>query len=157
MIKYLELKCPPPIVMLMSGIFAWIMAKREVSFIQQQLMEADGLFWPLLFFIAGILMAVAGIREFKNHQTTVNPLDPYKSSSLVTRGIYQFSRNPMYLGLMLMLLGWADFLDTFLAYGGALIFYFYISYFQIRPEEKILKETFGQEFSDYCMKVRRWL
>tara|TARA_B110000438_G_C15639786_1_gene574778 strand:- start:87 stop:557 length:471 start_codon:yes stop_codon:yes gene_type:complete len=155
--KFLNLKCPPPIVMLLSAVLAWFSAQTEWRVLQQQALELENLFWPLLFVIAGILLALAGVKEFKQQQTTVNPLDPSKSSSLVTSGIYQFSRNPMYLGMLLGLLGWADLLDVIWAYSGAMAFFIYISLFQIKPEEDVMQQKFGEDFIQYCMKVRRWL
>jgi len=155
--KYLELKCPPPIVMFFSGMLAWFIAQRDIEFLQQQIKEVDAVLWPLLFIIIGILLAVAGVKEFKQHKTTISPLDPTKSSSLVASGVYQFTRNPMYLGMLLVLLGWADLLDTILAFSGAVAFFIYISFFQIKPEEDIMKKKFGQNFIQYCEKVRRWL
>jgi len=155
--KYLELKCPPPIVMFFSGMLAWFIAQRDIEFLQQQIKEVDAVLWPLLFIIIGILLAVTGVKEFKQHKTTISPLDPTKSSSLVASGVYQFTRNPMYLGMLLVLLGWADLLDTILAFSGAVAFFIYISFFQIKPEEDIMKKKFGQNFIQYCEKVRRWL
>ena len=155
--RFLNLKCPPPIVMLLSAVLAWFSAQTEWRVLQQQALELENLFWPLLFVIAGILLALAGVKEFKQQQTTVNPLDPSKSSSLVTSGIYQFSRNPMYLGMLLGLLGWADLLDVIWAYSGAMAFFIYISLFQIKPEEDVMQQKFGEDFIQYCMKVRRWL
>lgn len=155
--NFLNLKCPPPIVMLLSAIIAWLASQRSVVFLQQQINDVDSLLWALAFSCAGIFLAIGGVKEFKQHQTTINPLNPNQSSSLVSSGIYQFSRNPMYLGMLLVLLGWADFLDTILAYSGALIFFIYISIFQIKPEEEIMKEKFGEDFIQYCGKVRRWL
>ncbi len=155
--KYLELKCPPPIVMFFSGMLAWFIAQRDIEFLQQQIKEVDAVLWPLLFIIIGILLAVTGVKEFKQHKTTISPLDPTKSSSLVASGVYQFTRNPMYLGMLLVLLGWADLLDTILAFSGAVAFFIYISFFQIIPEEDIMKKKFGQNFIQYCEKVRRWL
>lgn len=156
-LKYLELKCPPPIVMLVAAIIAMIISQKNVAFIQQQLTIVDNFVWPLLFLIAGIVVAIAGVKEFKDHQTTVNPIQPEKTTSLVTSGIYQFTRNPMYLGMLIVLLGWADLLDSFLAYSGGLTFFLYISAFQVKPEEYVMKDKFGQEFSQYCAQVRRWL
>jgi protein-S-isoprenylcysteine O-methyltransferase Ste14 len=155
--KYLELKCPPPIVMIFSGMLAWFVAQRNVEFLQQQLMETENLFWFLLFSTAGILLALAGVREFKLHNTTISPLNPNKSSSLVSSGVFQFTRNPMYLGMLLILLGWADLLDTILAFSGAAVFFIYISFFQIKPEEEMMKKKFGHDFIQYCEKVRCWL
>lgn len=155
--KFLELKCPPPIIMFFSGLIAWFIAQKDIEFLQQQLLQTEQMFWFLLFSIAGVLLALAGVKEFKYHQTTINPLDPSQSSSLVTSGVYQFTRNPMYLGMLLVLLGWADLLDTIVAFSGAAIFFIYISLFQIKPEEAFMKEKFGQDFVQYCSHVRRWL
>jgi protein-S-isoprenylcysteine O-methyltransferase Ste14 len=138
-------------------MIAWFASQRSVIFLQQQLNDVDSLLWALVFSIAGVFLAIAGVKEFKQHQTTINPLNPNQSTSLVSSGIYQLSRNPMYLGMLLVLLGWADFLDAILAYAGALIFFIYISIFQIKPEEDIMKEKFGEDFIQYCGKVRRWL
>lgn len=154
---FLQLKCPPPIVMMLSAILAGFVSQTEWVFLQQQVLVLENVFWPLSFVIAGISLALAGVKEFNQQQTTVNPLDPSQSSSLVTSGIYQFTRNPMYLGMLLVLLGWADLLDTILAYSGAMIFFVYISLFQIKPEEEILTQKFGEDFLQYCKNVRRWL
>lgn len=155
--KFLELKCPPPIVMFLSGLFASLVARTDIEFLHKQLTNAEAVIWPVVFLIAGVFLALAGVKEFKAHQTTVNPLDPNQASSLVSSGIYQLTRNPMYLGMLLALLGWADLLDNFLAFSGAAIFFVYISAFQIKPEEEIMKMKFGQDYVQYCSNVRRWL
>ena len=156
-LKFLELKCPPPIVMLISAIVAMLISQKTVEFIQQQVTTADDFIWPLVFFIAGIVVAIAGAKELRHYHTTINPTHPENTTHLVTSGIYQFTRNPMYLGMLIVLLGWADLLDSFLAYSGALIFFLYISAFQIKPEEDVMKDKFGQKFNQYCGQVRRWL
>ena len=155
--KYLQLKCPPPIVMLVSAIIASIISQRGLGFIQQQVLNVENIIWPLIFVLAGFAVALAGVKEFSLHQTTVNPLEPNKSSTLVTSGIYQLTRNPMYLGMLIVLLGWGDLLNDLLAFSGALTFFIYISIFQIKPEEEVMKEKFGHDFVQYCSKVRRWL
>lgn len=155
--KYLQLKCPPPIVMIISILISFIASQRDVSFIQQQIADINNVIWPLGFVLIGGSLALAGVKEFISHHTTLNPLDPFKSTSLVVTGIYQFTRNPMYLGMLLVLLGCGDFLDTLFAYSGALFFFVYIEFFQIKPEEEIMQEKFGDSFSHYCLKVRRWL
>jgi protein-S-isoprenylcysteine O-methyltransferase Ste14 len=155
--NFLQLKCPPPIVMILSAILAWFVSQTEWGFLQQQVLMLENLFWPVSFVIAGISLALAGVKEFNKQKTTINPLDPSQSSSLVTSGIYQFTRNPMYLGMLLVLLGWADLLDTILAYSGAMTFFVYMSVFQIKPEEEMMKQKFGEDFLQYCKNVRRWL
>lgn len=87
----------------------------------------------------------------------MNPLNPAAATTLVESGIYRYSRNPMYLGLLFVLLGWAAFLGNAFAVLILPGFVWYMNYFQIIPEEKALLERFGSAFSAYSKKVRRWL
>ena len=107
--------------------------------------------------IVGLSSAIMGVTQFKKAQTTPNPQALEKVSSMVTSGIYQYSRNPMYLGLVLILLGWALYLSHFLTFILIPIFMMYITRFQIQPEESVLTKKFGQAYQNYCAKVRRWL
>jgi protein-S-isoprenylcysteine O-methyltransferase Ste14 len=109
------------------------------------------------FFIAGIMIATLGIFEFRKADTTVDPRFPDKSSQLVITGVYRISRNPMYLGLLLILLGWALYLMNFTAYLLLPVFVVGMNYLQIKPEERYLVQKFGEEFKNYTGKVRRWL
>jgi protein-S-isoprenylcysteine O-methyltransferase Ste14 len=84
-------------------------------------------------------------------------LRPESTSSLVVSGIYGVTRNPMYLGFLVALLGWAVFLAHALALLPLLAFLLYMNRFQIRPEESALTTLFGQEFTTYRKRVRRWL
>ena len=96
----LELKIPPPLVMVLSGLIAFLLSGRPLTFLVEQLNSADfvsNVLWPLIFLALGIAIAVSGVREFARHQTTINPLDPNQSSSVVNSGIFRLSRNPMYL------------------------------------------------------------
>jgi protein-S-isoprenylcysteine O-methyltransferase Ste14 len=155
--NFLKLKCPPPIVMIISAAVALLLSQRGSDFLQQQMADISNLIWPLIFFIAGAATALIGVKEFVNHSTTVNPLDPHKTSSLVVSGIFQLTRNPMYLGMLVALLGLGDLLDNLLGFSGALIFFGYMTVFQIKPEEEIMLEKFGEPYRQYCMSVRRWL
>ena len=98
-----------------------------------------------------------GAREFRRAKTTVNPLHPERASSVVTSGIYRYTRNPMYVGILLVLLG------CFVAFGalsglvGLPIFIAYMNRFQIRPEERALQAKFGREYNEYQARVRRWV
>ena len=87
----------------------------------------------------------------------MSPLKPDTASRLVTSGVYGFTRNPMYLGLCLVLAGWAFFLSSPLMLLGPLAFILYITRFQIVPEERSLSSLFGEAFADYQAKVRRWI
>lgn len=105
----------------------------------------------------GAGVAVAGIASFRLAKTTVNPLKPETASSLVVSGIYQVTRNPMYLGALLVLIGWAILLANALAFIVSATFVLYLNRFQIAPEEKALATRFGPEFAAYSAAVRRWI
>jgi len=107
--------------------------------------------------LTGIAIAIAGVVEFRRAQTTVNPLKPQATSRLVTSGIYRFTRNPMYLGFCMGLVASAVFLSSAWALLGPLAFVVYITRFQIAPEERALAGLFGDAFTDYQGRVRRWV
>jgi protein-S-isoprenylcysteine O-methyltransferase Ste14 len=94
---------------------------------------------------------------FRRARTTISPVKASAASSLVTTGVYRFTRNPMYLGLLLTLLAWAAFLFNPVALLFVPIFVLYINRFQIKPEERTLSALFGGEYGAYQERVRRWL
>ena len=105
----------------------------------------------------GVGSAIAGVIAFRDRHTTVNPLTPSASSAIVTGGIYRVSRNPMYLGFLLVLAGWGVYLSNA---GTALLlpaFVAYLTRYQIKPEERALLAKFGTEYAQYMSRVRRWL
>ena len=105
----------------------------------------------------GLLVSLSGVIEFRRARTTVNPMTPNASSSLVTSGIYTVTRNPMYLGFSTILLGWGIFLANPFSLLVIPCFVFYMTRFQIIPEERALQSRFGSDFQAYRAKVRRWL
>jgi protein-S-isoprenylcysteine O-methyltransferase Ste14 len=107
--------------------------------------------------LVGIGFSVGGVLAFRRARTTLNPTKPEQASSLVRSGVYRVTRNPMYVGLLCVLVAWAVFLSSAWALLGPLIFVLYIGRFQIAPEERALAKLFGSEFADYQAKVRRWL
>lgn len=107
--------------------------------------------------LVGIGVAVAGVLEFKRAKTTVNPLVPNKATSVVTSGIFRLTRNPMYLGLAATLLGVTIWWLSIVGVAVVVAFCLYLTRFQIQPEERALRAQFGQEFTEYMARVRRWL
>jgi protein-S-isoprenylcysteine O-methyltransferase Ste14 len=87
----------------------------------------------------------------------VNPMTPEASSALVVAGIFRWTRNPMYLGMLVVLIAWALWLSNALAFIVLPLFVAYLNRFQILPEERALQARFGAEFERYCRSVRRWL
>ena len=111
----------------------------------------------VLVFIAGVVIVIVGGYQFRKASTTVNPLQLEKSSQLVTNGIYRFSRNPMYVGFLLILLAWTLFLGSAIAFLLLPVFLALITKVQILPEESMLEEIFGEEYINYKKRVRRWI
>lgn len=107
--------------------------------------------------VVGLCFDIAGIISFSRARTTINPMKPSKSSSLVSTGVYRLTRNPMYLGVVFILIGWAVFLSSVWLLLGPLAFVLYMNRFQITPEESVLSDMFGSRYSEYRSQVRRWL
>jgi protein-S-isoprenylcysteine O-methyltransferase Ste14 len=152
--KALELKIPPPVVALLIAAAMWgISLATPSAEVSAPIRVVAG----IAISLAGVGIAISGAVAFRRAKTTVNPMKPETTSSLVTSGVYRFTRNPMYVGLALVLLAWTAFLSSALALLGPLLFILYISRFQIVPEERVLSVIFGAAYSTYQAKVRRWL
>ncbi|AKH39295.1 MULTISPECIES: methyltransferase family protein [Nitrosomonas] len=152
--KVLELKIPPIIIMALIGVIMWFVA----TLVPQLVLVIPGQF--ILAAIAGftsIALILAGAIAFRLAGTTVNPMQPSNTSSIVTRGIYKISRNPMYAGFLLLLLSWALLLSNIVSFAGLPVFVWYMNRFQIIPEEQALIAKFGAEYIAYAKNVRRWL
>jgi protein-S-isoprenylcysteine O-methyltransferase Ste14 len=150
----LVLKIPPPIIALACATGMYFLAENTLHY-------GLGPLWALptaiTLAIIGIGFALVGVLSFRRHRTTINPLHPEKTSRLVTGGVYRISRNPMYVGMALLLLAWAVYLESPAALLGPIAFIAYITRFQIIPEEILLAQHFAEEFSAYRQRVRRWL
>lgn len=105
----------------------------------------------------GTAVALAGVIEFRRARTTVDPMRPERASALVSSGIYRVTRNPMYLGFALILVGWIVALRCLPALPIAAVFVLYLDRVQIPPEEAALQACFGSAFDEYASRVRRWL
>ena len=107
--------------------------------------------------LVGIAVAAAAVVQFRLVKTTVNPMLPNRASSIVASGVFSLSRNPMYVGMALALLGLSAWRSTLPGYALVPLFCLYMTEFQIKPEERALLARFGEEFASYVAKVRRWL
>lgn len=150
----MENKIPPPIVGLVCAALMWGLDSIAPT---EDFGGAMRIPLALLFLVAGVAFAASGGISFRKASTTVNPLKPESATSLVDSGVFRYSRNPMYVGMVLCLTGWAVALSSVLAILGIVAFILFIGRFQILPEERALKELFGAEFEDYCARVRRWI
>lgn len=150
----MNIRIPPPIYMILFGVLMWFVARSPFA------LSID---IPYAKIAAGVLIVLAividviAILQFNASSTTINPLKPDKSSALVTHGIYRYTRNPMYVGMLLMLCAWGLILKS--ASNVLLIagFVITLTLVQIRHEEQALKSLFAEDFEAYQRRVRRWI
>ena len=145
-------KIPPPIVTLFFGLCIYLSRPYFPEFSFSILNSLS-----TISFVLGIAVFATAVSSFKRQNTTVNPISIEKASSLVVNGVFKYSRNPMYLGMLFILLGLTF---KFNLIGGLLftsLFMIFISIFQIKPEEAAMEKLFDQEWKDYIKNVRRWL
>jgi protein-S-isoprenylcysteine O-methyltransferase Ste14 len=152
--KSLEATIPPPALAAAIAGAMWATSRLAPLI---QIPGALRLGTAAAVLLVGIGFSVGGVLAFRRARTTLNPTKPEQASSLVRSGVYRVTRNPMYVGLLCVLVAWAVFLSSAWALLGPLLFGLYIGRFQIAPEERALAKLFGSEFADYQAKVRRWL
>ena len=145
-------KIPPPIVTLISSLAIYF-SRNLFPNHHGPILDT----FSVLLLICGIIIIRTAFLSFKSHQTTINPLNLTKTSSLVNTGVFKYTRNPMYLGMVFILLSIAL---KFNLYGGLIVIFLFFSFitkFQIIPEEKAMEKLFGQKFNNYKKTTRRWL
>lgn len=150
----LELKIPPLALFFLFGLLMYLAGW----------LTPDHAFDPLfrnslavLLLAASAVFGIGALLHFRTAGTTVNPLEPERSSALVTSGVFRLSRNPMYLALLLALVAWGLFLSNLYALALATLFVPYMNRFQIGPEERAMESGFGDAFTAYCRSTRRWI
>lgn len=145
-------KIPPPIITLICGMGIYFSRPLfpKYNYISIDIIAAS-------FLLLGIIILITAVLSFKRQSTTISPLQPEKASYLVVSGIFKYSRNPMYLGMLLILISMTI---KFNFVGGILIIFGFITFitkFQIIPEEIALERLFGKEFTRYKKKTKRWI
>lgn len=150
----MKLKVPPAITTALVAVIMWVIT---TYLFWNALIFSVPNWIPVIIATLSILLGVAGLVQFHSHQTSIDPHKPEKATSLVHSGIYRFSRNPMYLGLLLLLVAYGCYLGA----GHSLLilplFVWYMNEFQIKPEEEILLQKFGADYQTYKKNVRRWI
>jgi protein-S-isoprenylcysteine O-methyltransferase Ste14 len=148
----METKIPPPIVTLIFGLSIYF--SRGIF----QVVEIKySFYFGILLLVLGFVILISAVRLFRKDKTTVNPLSPEQATKLVTDGIFKYSRNPMYLGMALVLGSIAVFFNLI---GGIILvalFCAYITKFQILPEERAMRDLFSDDFDKYTKVTRRWI
>ena len=145
-------KIPPPIVTFICGIAIYF----SKSFFNQFFSFNNNII-SLILLILGLVVFILAVKSFNKQKTTINPLEPRQASSLVVSGIFKYSRNPMYLGMLIILLSTSFKFNLFGGIVISLFFYLFITKFQILPEEEAMNELFGDEFIEYSNRTRRWI
>lgn len=149
----MKLKVPPVFVFLTFGLLMYVLAK----FLPVGYFDFFGRRYLIMVLLAiAIGVGTIALIQFIKSKTTVDPSNPSKASKLVSTGIYQYSRNPMYLGMLLLLLAWGLWLGNAFNTLSAAGFVGYMNRFQIIPEEEVLSDIFGKAYAQYCTLVRRW-
>ncbi|MDN5851100.1 MAG: isoprenylcysteine carboxylmethyltransferase family protein [Nitrococcus sp.] len=152
--RSLELRIPPPVIMLVTALLMWLLSAAVpapmIGFAGNRVVAG-------LLVVVGLATGAVAVLSFRKAGTTIHPTKPDTSACLVTSGIYRRTRNPMYLGLLVILLGWAALLANIAALMSLPLFVGYINRFQIGPEERALAGKFPAEFDAYRQRVRRWL
>lgn len=150
----LELKIPPVLIVLCTASLMWVAAQSlPVGDVRLPVHS----FFAITCAAAGLVTSGLGVMAFRRARTTVNPTSPGATSSLVHSGVYSLTRNPMYVGFLLILCGWAILLRNAFVFPFLPMFILYINRFQIQPEERALTESFGTVFTGYSARVRRWV
>lgn len=147
--QLLENRIPPPLVMGLVMLAVWLFDSEPTHTVWVQVLAA-------VCVIAGVWVARLSITSFLRAKTTVNPLRPEAATSLVTDGIFGYSRNPMYLALALGVFAFGLYFTEWWALLFTALFVAYLTQFQIKPEERALIELFGDEYVSYQHAVRRW-
>ncbi|NNM13993.1 MAG: isoprenylcysteine carboxylmethyltransferase family protein [Gammaproteobacteria bacterium] len=150
----MDLKIPPLVQVLFSALLMWLVARYvqfgTVNFNTRSSIAA------MLLLVALSVVAMA-ILSFRTARTTVDPMNPERASAMVSRGIFRYSRNPMYLGMVLLLLALVLYLGNIMNLLVLAGFVSFIVQFQIKPEEKALEKTFGEQYRNYKAQTRRWI
>lgn len=156
--KLLENRLPPPLVLVLCMLLVWVGRRiwGDGASGGSSNVWDTGL-WGVPYVLFGLAVISLGIMQFIAAKTTVNPLDPEQASSLVSQGVFSYTRNPMYLGMALILLGQIVALGWPFGFLILILFVVYIQCFQIVPEERAMHKLFGSHYDNYRKEVRRWI
>ena len=148
----MKTKIPPPILALVMVVLIYLSS----FFIESTTFNYQGSL-SVLVLILGLACAIPSFKLFARYKTTISPLKPSDATALVTEGMYRYSRNPMYLGLLLLTIASTIWFGSWFGIIINILFIFLINFLQIIPEEEALLEIFGEEYEEYKKNVRRWI
>ncbi len=146
------LKIPPPLLVLILVVSNYFSSKKiDLILIPNQNIIS------FIIFLIGLIILINPIVRFVKSKTTIDPIKFKKVNKLITSGIYKYSRNPMYLGLLMIVISTSIFYLNIFSVATPMLFYFWINRFQIKREEIFLTEKFGKEYLLYKTKTRKWI
>ncbi|WP_306331408.1 methyltransferase family protein [Vibrio injensis] len=152
--RYLELKIPPVALFIVAVVLcnrlAYLFSFADLALPHTKLIFA------LCVMLSGVV-GISAVVQFRRANTTVNPTKPDQASTVVDSGIFNYSRNPMYLALLLLLIGIAYWHHNIVSLLVVFGFIGYMNRFQIQPEERVLERVFGERYTHYKARVRRWI
>jgi protein-S-isoprenylcysteine O-methyltransferase Ste14 len=150
----LETKLPAPLAALIVGVAMFAYARATALSGDESALRTT---CAVLMAQMSAVIALAAFVAFWRSRTTIDPFHPHLARTLVTHGVFRFSRNPMYLSLLLLLVAYALRLGAWLGWAGPLAFGLYVTRYQIVPEERALEDRFGERYLEYKRRTRRWL
>jgi protein-S-isoprenylcysteine O-methyltransferase Ste14 len=152
--KSLELKMPPLILLVLAILL--MVGLRDfypLALLEHGLISVVG----VVSIGLGLGLMLVAAMQMRRHRATLDPRYPEKTQVLLDKGLFAVSRNPIYLGMVVILFGTALLLAELTAFLVLLMFVRYLTRYQIEPEEACLEERFASDFEAYCNQVRRWI
>lgn len=146
-----HLKIPPPVLTLIALFIMYV-----CTYLLPLWQFKPSWLIAILLITIAIVVGFLAVLALVKADTTISPFLPQQTARLVTRGIYQYSRNPMYVSLLLVLIAAIFIYGELSTILGIVIFMLVVNHYQIKPEENILLQLFGEEYALYCHRVRRW-
>ena len=150
----LELRIPPDVVWVAVAFLMWLVSGRTPHLAIPSALRIGA---TVALTVAGVAILASARASLTAANTTWHPTTPGQTTSLVTTGVFGASRNPVYLGMLLVMLGFGVALSSPGAFLTSVLFVLYLDRFQIAPEERALTDKLGQEYLDYRARVRRWI
>ena len=146
------LKIPPPVIVLILVVSNFLSSKKiDIINIPNQTLVS------IIILLIGVFILIVPVSKFIKSKTTVNPIKFKKVNKLITSGIYKYSRNPMYLGFLMIVISTSIYYLNIFSIITPIFFYFWINRFQIKREEIFLTKKFGQKYITYKSKTRKWI
>ena len=150
----MRVRIPPPLLAVAAAALMWWLDRR-MPVVRLLMPPWNRIGW--VFICVGFGIDLTSIAEFLRAKTTVNPIRIERAARLVVTGLYRVSRNPMYLGLLTVLFGWAVILGSLAPFLVMVTVERLLVVMQIKAEEAALAAKFGDEYVDYTRRVRRWI